>query len=266
MRLRSLLYVPADNARFLARAGQRGADALILDLEDGVAEDRKDIARAALARAIPALAGTRVFVRVNAGPDRLHSDVAASLAAGAHGIVLPKVRAADDMAWALPDTVPVIALIEDPAALLAAPAIAAHPAVIALALGSEDFAAALGARPLPEVLRLPMQLVHYAAKAHGRLSLGLFRPISEIADAGAILAAATEARLFGFDGAACIHPAAVPQLNLGFSPDAAEVAEARAILAAFSSGGAVRLGLRMIDKPVADRARRILWLAENSGK
>jgi len=258
MRLRSLLYVPADNPRFLARAQARGADALILDLEDGVAEAHKDVARGALAGAIPRLNGARVFVRVNATPDRRADDIAAAMASGAYGIVLPKVGSPDDIAGA---GLRVIALIEDPAALSRAEAIARHPAVIAMALGSEDFATAIGARPTPEVLRLPMQLVHYAAKSAGRLSLGLFRSIADMAADSAILAAATEARSFGFDGAACIHPAAVPPLNRGFSPGADEVAEARAILAAFALGGAVRLGTRMIDKPIADRARRTLWLA-----
>lgn len=266
MRLRSLLYVPAHEPRFLARAHERGADALILDLEDGVPEAAKLAAREGLPAAIANVgrAGAPIFVRINATSESRDADAAAAIAAGAFGIMLPKAGSPEDVSAvtrAAGRETRVIPLIEDPAALLRATAIAAHPAVIAIGLGAEDFATAIGARPLPEVLRLPKQLVHYAAKAAGRLSLGMFRSVADISDEAAILDAAVEARRFGFDGAACVHPAIVPLLNRGFDPSPEEVAEARAVLAALRGGGAARLRGRMIDKPVADRARRTLLLA-----
>lgn len=266
MRLRSLLYVPAHEPRFLARAHERGADAIILDLEDGVPDGRKAAARESLSAAVAAVgrAGAPVLVRINATPGSRDPDAAAAMAAGAFGIVLPKAGSPDDVsavAGAAGPGTRVIPLIEDPAALGQAAAIAAHPAVVAMGLGAEDFATAIGAQPLPEVLRLPKQLVHYAAKAAGRLSLGMFRSLADLSDEEAILDAAVEARRFGFDGAACVHPAVVPLLNRGFTPSPDEVAEARAILAALRGGGAARFRGRMIDRPVADRARRTLLLA-----
>lgn len=266
MRLRSLLYVPAHESRFLARAHERGADAIILDLEDGVPEAAKAAAREGLPAAVMAVgqAGAPVFVRINATPERRAADARAAVAAGAFGILLPKAGSPEDVSLvtrAAGREIPVIPLIEDPAALQQAAAIAAHPAVLAMGLGAEDFATAIGARPIPEVLRLPKQLVHFAAKAAGRLSLGMFRSLADISDHAGILSAAVEARSFGFDGAACVHPSIVPILNRGFSPTPEDVAEARAVLAALRGGGAVRLAGRMIDKPVADRARRTLFLA-----
>jgi citrate lyase subunit beta/citryl-CoA lyase len=270
MRLRSLLYVPAHESRFLAKASERGADAIILDLEDGVPETAKLAARHGLPSAVAAAsrAGAPVFVRVNATAESRDADVAAAVAGGAKGIVLPKAGSIEEVSAVLRAAgreTSVIPLIEDPGALTQAAAIAVHPAVLAMGLGAEDFATAIGARPSPEVLRLPKQLVHYAAKAAGRLSLGMFRSVADISDQAAILEAAIEARSFGFDGAACVHPSVVPLLNRGFSPSPDEVAEARAVLAALGEGGAARFHGRMIDKPVADRARRTLLLAGETG-
>ncbi len=266
MRLRSLLYVPAHEPRFLAKAHERGADAIILDLEDGVPVIAKLAAREGLPSALAAAGRAKapVFVRVNATAESRDADVAAAIAGGADGIVLPKVGSPDEVEAVLRAAgraTKVIPLIEDPGALVQAASIAAHPSVLAMGLGAEDFATAIGARPLPEVLRLPKQLVHYAAKAAGRLSLGMFRSVAEISDQAAILQAAVEARSFGFDGAACVHPSIVPLLNRGFSPSPDEVAEARALLATLGESGAARFQGRMIDKPVADRARRTLLLA-----
>ena len=91
--IRSLLYVPADNEKFLAKAHERGADAIILDLEDAVAEDRKDAARAALAEAVPSAGRNHasVFVRINSGPRQVDDAVAAARA-GAFGVVIAKAR------------------------------------------------------------------------------------------------------------------------------------------------------------------------------
>ena len=94
---------------------------------------------------------------------------------------------------------PLVALIEDAAALLNADRIAAHPRVIGLSCGGEDLANALGARPDADVLRLPKQLIHYAAKAHGRRSYGLFQSTADYADLDRLKLGAEEARRFGFE-------------------------------------------------------------------
>jgi citrate lyase subunit beta/citryl-CoA lyase len=268
--MRSLLYVPAHSERFLAKAGERGADVIILDLEDSVPEAEKDSARDGLARWVPKL-GEQVFVRVNAGARQVE-DALAALNAGAHGLVIPKAqdpRALDSLAGTLrgvdPRPMPFIALIEDPAAVLDARAIAKVPRVMGLALGSEDLVTALGAHATPDVLRFPKLSVHYAAKAGGKLSFGLLQSIADYADLDGLKAAADEARAHGFDGATCVHPSAVPILNAAFAPAEAERAWAKRVVdAAETHARPFELDGKMIDAPVIARARAILARAARS--
>lgn len=268
--IRSLLYVPGNTPRFLEKAASRGADAIIVDLEDAVPEDAKTDARNALSHWLPLLraGGAQVFVRVNMGA-RLHDDAAAAARAGADAIYVPKVNALpqltalDDLLQAQGSAMAVVPLIEDAQGLLNAQALAHGPRVMALSVGGEDLATAMGAQPTPEVLRLPKLMVHYAAKAAGKLSFGLIRSTADFTDHDAIHAAAREARDFGFDGASCIHPALVPLLNQAFAPTDAEldwaarvVARARAEQAA--GRGAFTLDGRFIDAPIVTRAASLL--------
>ena len=258
MKLRSLLYVPAHSERFLARAHERGADAIILDLEDAVAEPNKDRARDGLAEAVKSASrnGAKVFVRVNAGARR-RADADAATSAGATGLVLAKAELAELGSFRLPS----IAMLETPAALLDAREYAKHPGVMGLLVGSEDLATALGATPTPEVLRTPKLLTHYAAKAEGKLSLGLLRSVADYADLPAIEAAGREAREHGFDGATCVHPSVVPILNAAFTPSADEIAWAERVLEAAKGGeGAFTVDGRMVDAPIIARAHKILDL------
>jgi citrate lyase subunit beta / citryl-CoA lyase len=258
VKLRSMLYVPAHSERFLAKAHERSADAIILDLEDAVPEGDKDAARKGLAAAAESVSrnGARAFVRINSG-ERRRDDAAAAAAAGAAGIVLAKAELSE-----LGDfTLPLIAMLESPGAVLDAREYAKHPGVMGLLVGSEDLATELGATPTPEVLRTPKLLVHYAAKAEGKLSFGLLRSVADYADMPAIEAAGREARAHGFDGATCVHPSVVPLLNAAFSPSADEIAWAERVVEAAKSGaGAFTVDGRMVDAPVIARARRILDL------
>jgi citrate lyase subunit beta/citryl-CoA lyase len=273
MKLRSLLYVPAASQRFIARAHERGADAIILDLEDSVAEVDKDNARANLAEAVAAVGrnGARVFVRINAEPERQRRDAEAACRAGAFGLFVAKAHTVEDL-WALGETLePVerelgrnethfVPMIEAPGGIFDARPLARYERVLGLACGGEDLALALGAQPRPEVLRLPKLLIHYAAKAEGKLSFGLIRSIADYNDIAGIEAAAAEARLHGFDGATCIHPSAVPVLNRNFSPAAEDIAWAERVVAAAANAGqgAFTLDGKMIDAPNIARARKIL--------
>ena len=258
MKLRSMLYVPAHSERFLAKAHERGADAIILDLEDAVPEADKDRARHGLAAAATLVSrnGARVFVRINAGPRR-RADAEAAAKAGATGLVLAKAELSELGSFSLPS----IAMLESPAAILDARDYARHAGVMGLLVGSEDLATELGATPTPDVLRTPKLLVHYAAKAEGKLSFGLLRSVADYADLPAIEAAGREAREHGFDGATCVHPTVVPILNAAFAPSAAEIAWAeRVVTAAKSGAGAFTVDGRMVDAPVIARARKILDL------
>lgn len=270
--IRSLLYVPASSERFIAKAHERGADAIILDLEDAVAAADKERARARLAEAVPAVGrnGARVFVRINADPSLMQADAEAACRAGAFGLYVPKVEHAETLrelaAWLHPlevslrrDETLFVPLIESPGAVLEARGIARAARVLALSVGGEDLAFLLGAQPLPDVLKLPKLMVHYAAKAEGRLSFGMLRSTADYADAEAIAEAAREARMHGFDGASCVHPALVPLLNAGFAPSAAELDWARRVVeAAEGNEGAFVVDGRMVDAPVIARARGIL--------
>jgi len=264
MRLRSLLYVPADNERFIAKAHLRGADAIILDLEDAVKPERRDMARDALPASIrqAKAGGAQVFVRINADAENLLPDARAATAAGADALYVPKASRAllDGLDAALDGDIGFFALVEDPAAVLDAPAIAGHPRVRGLAVGGEDLATALGATPDAETLRLPKLLVHYAAKAHDKLSLGLFGTVADFTDIAAIEALAAEARRHGFDGASCVHPSVVPVLNRVFAPTPSELDWAERVLALAETerAGAFVLDGRMIDAPAIARARALL--------
>ena len=269
--MRSLLYVPAHSERFVAKAHERGADAIILDLEDSVSEDSKDQARLGLAEAVTMVrrGGATVMVRVNSG-DRQHDDALAACRAGADALYVPKVRSAEELGTlaSVLESVETqagrapmgfVALIEDPAAVLSASAIAKAPRLVGLSLGGEDLALALGAQPTPDVLHLPKLLVHYAAKAAGLLSFGLLRSVADYSDLAGITAAAREARAHGFDGATCVHPAVVPLLNAAFAPSAEEQAWAKRVLERAAAGdGAFQLDGKMIDAPIIARARAIM--------
>jgi len=275
--IRSLLYVPVSSERFLAKAHERGADAIILDLEDSVAPAQKDAARGRLAEAVPMAGrgGATVFVRINSEPERIRLDAEAACLAGAAGLFVTKARAPAAIA-ALADFLAAIEhrigrapmsfvpMIEDPGALFEAPAIArAAPRVFALTVGGEDFATALGAEPTPEVLRLPKLMVHFAARAAGVRSFGLLRTVADYNDHAGIEQSAREAKMFGFDGASCVHPSVVPILNRVFAPSAEELAHARALIAAYDASiaaghGAFAFEGRMVDEPVVRRARALI--------
>ncbi len=272
-RLRSLLFLPATSPQLLAKATERGADALIVDLEDSVAPDRKAEARPLAAQAVQALVarGARVLVRINADPAAAELDLQSLPLASLEAVMLPKVESASDVerianriASLGGHAVRVAALIESPAAVLATREIAAHPALCALGFGAEDYAAALGVAPDPVALTWPAQQVLTAAHAYGLQAWGLAASIATVDDTEAFERAVQAARAMGFTGSVCIHPRQVAIVNRGFSPSEAELRWAQRVVEAdeqarLSGRGAVLLDGRMIDRPIVERARR--WLA-----
>ncbi len=280
--IRSLLYVPASAERFVAKAHQRGADAIILDLEDAIPAHGKEAARAALEQAVPTVgqAGAAVFVRINSQPELIDLDAAAACRAGAAGLLVPKVKSPATLLTLADRLAPLerqigrrplrfVPLLEDPGAILDARAIAAaDPRVLAIATGGEDLATEMDAEPSADMLRLPKLLVHLAAKAAGILSFGLLRSIADYGDPDAIAASAREARALGFDGASCIHPAVVPILNEAFSPTPAALDRAHRMVAAFDAAEAEGRGAfvfdgQMVDLPIVERARRLIARASS---
>lgn len=274
--IRSLLYVPASSDRFVAKAHERGADAIILDLEDAVAPSEKSAARAKLPEAVSQVGrnGATVFVRINSEPALIRLDAEAACRAGAFGLFVPKVQTPKTLqnlvSWLEPieraagrKATVFVAMIEDPGAVLDARLIAKAPRVFAMVTGGEDLATAIGGEPTPEVLQFPKLMVHYAAKASGVLSWGLLRTVADYADIAGIEQSARQARAFGIDGATCVHPGVVPILNKALSASPEELEHARRIVELYDAAKAKGLGAvehegRMIDEPVAQRARALL--------
>jgi citrate lyase subunit beta / citryl-CoA lyase len=271
---RGWLFVPGDRApERLAKAVASGADVVIVDLEDGVAPPDRPAARTGLRAALAAVTSPiPVYVRVNAldEPDA-GLDLEAIADLPFDGIVLPKCEDAGVVgrlrrAWPRPAAPPasIVVLLETPAGVLAAPAIArADPAIVAVALGAEDLAVRTGIRRTPEGIEIltARSLVVLAAAAAGVWSLDT--PSLELADPAAVERDARVAAGLGFSGKLLVHPRQVAPVRAAFRPTAGELERARAIVAAADvrgdrGDGAVAADGRMIDRPVVDAARRLL--------
>lgn len=273
---RSYLFTPAHQPRLLARAHARGADVVLLDLEDSVPQAEKPGARAGLAAVVAGLLanGARVALRINAPlADAVRDIEAAARLPGLEAIMLPKVAHPAQIAplaahlaacrGGLAGDIGLIALIESAEGVLNAAAIAHAPGVVALAFGPEDFSADCGMVPAVETLFAPAQGIVLAARAAGIGALGLPDSLAEVADTDRFATAARLARRMGFDGVLCIHPAQVAAVNAAFAASAAELDHARRVVvaarqAAAEGAGAILLDGRMIDPPVVARALRLL--------
>ncbi|MCB4823167.1 HpcH/HpaI aldolase/citrate lyase family protein [Roseicella aerolata] len=276
---RSLLYVPATRDSFVAKAHTRGADAIILDLEDAVAPAEKPAARAALAKAVPSAGqgGADVCVRINRPLRMAAQDIEAAVAAGADVLVLTKLMGPDHLRLLAEMTaeseaahgVPVgrtrfIGLVETAQALAVMEAIArADARLVALGAGGEDLATDLGMEPVPDALYVPKMLAVIAARAAGVLPLGFIGTVAGLSDLEGYRAMLRRSRALGFACASCVHPSQVPIINEEYGARPEEVARAQRMIAAFEAALAQGLGAigfegQMIDEPVVERARRLL--------
>ena len=275
---RSMLYVPVNVGRFVATAADRGADAVILDLEDSIAPTEKTRARTLLAEAVPQAArrGADVVVRVNRPWRLLVRDLEAAAIEGIAALALPKTDSAEhveavatildeleaERGIAMP--IGLIAMIETAGAFFRMEAIArAHPRLLALTVGAEDLALSVGMLPEAEGLFMPKQVSIFAARAAGILPLGFVGTVADYKDQAAFRAVVARSAKLGFLGAACIHPLQVPVLNEVYSPGAEEVARAERMVAAYDAAmdagkGAIEFEGKMIDIPVVERAKGIL--------
>lgn len=276
---RSLLYVPAHVERFVAKAHERGADCIQIDLEDSVPPAEKEHARACVQASAARVrrGGADVLVRVNRPLSLAVRDIESSVGPDVDGFVLPKVGSADHVRLIEEHISEIelrrglaaghsrlVILIETAAAWLAMGEIArASPRIVGLNLGTEDFAMDCEMAPTPESMQVAKQHVVFAARAAQILPLGLVGSLADFGDVPAFREMVRRSRSFGFAGASCIHPAQVPILNELFAPSPEEVEAAQrtidALTAAEKQGlGATSIDGRMIDAPVAESARRIL--------
>jgi (3S)-malyl-CoA thioesterase len=255
---RSALFLPASNPRALAKARGLPCDMVILDLEDAVPDDAKDVARAAAVAAVGEGFGDRIAaIRLNGTESRWHAaDVAAVAASMATIVVVPKVESADAAA-AVADSVgkPVFAMIETPAGVLAAPAIAATAGVAGLIVGTNDLAHTLRVPAGRAGLAYALQAVVLAARLGGCVALdGVWNRLD---DPDGLAVECAEGRSFGFDGKTLIHPAQIEIANTAFGPSAEEIEDARALVDA-ATAGAARFRGRMVEAMHVETARAVL--------
>jgi citrate lyase beta subunit len=262
---RSFLFAPGNEEGKLRKALAAGADAVVADLEDGVAPERRAEARAVVGRVLREVdAESAVLVRVNPpGSEWFEEDLALAQELSLAAVVLPK--ATPESAAALgPDGPPVVAIVESASGLRDCAETAAAPRVAALALGSHDLGAELRTTQREDQLELLLprfQLVVASAAA------GLRAPIDTVfldtRDEARLEHECRLARSLGLRGKLCIHPAQLGAVHRVFAPSEDELGWARRVLDAHERGleegrGAVALDGRMIDMPIVKQARRLL--------
>lgn len=275
---RSLMFVPVLAERFIAKAHTRGADALILDLEDSIIPSKKAEARAALAAAVPRVAqnGADVVVRINRPLELAVPDIEAAVMPGVSALMLPKVMGPEHVRL-LAELVTeretqlgmeightrFLVLIETTAALPHLFAIAAEPRMAGMSVGGEDFATDMGAVPSADSMYVFAMQGLAACRAAGILPMGSMGQLAKIDDLDSYRAGLKRGRELGFTTASCIHPAHVPIINEEYGASDAEIDRARRLLAAFevakaNGEGAVAFEGSMVDLPIVIRAERLL--------
>jgi citrate lyase subunit beta/citryl-CoA lyase len=276
---RSILYVPGNVPKFIDKAHERGADCVLVDLEDSVTLAEKPKARAMLPETMTKVVrgGADVAVRINRPLRLAIADIEAAVRPGLSALFITKTEGVQHLKLLdeavselerergmVPGSVGFGAMIEHPRALAQLNDIAEHgPRVIAMMLGGEDFALATGSIPGDETLELPKRLVAFAAQAHGVPMIGILGTVADYSDPAAYKKSAERARRFGFSGGTCVHPGLVQALNEAFTPSAEEIAYAKRLVsadeqAAAQGRGSFSVDGKMIDVPVIERARRLL--------
>ena len=281
---RSTLFVPADNDKLISKAVHVEADAICLDLEDGVSASAKKTARTALESAGSALkagelSSRLLMVRVNSEPDMLEQDLA-SLPAQCDFVMLPKAEgldhvqlvgeALDQISKAGGANAKIIALVEDARGLLnfrnavsVQSGLMPHSRLAALALGTEDFSNNLNCRPDARIMETVLHELGLVARALDLAVIGTPSTIAEFKDLAAYETGALKGMDAGTVGGLCIHPAQVEILNKVFSPTEAQMNWALKVSSAFELAeqrgeGVTTVDGRMVDRPVYLQARQIL--------
>ncbi len=294
--LRSWMFVPGDRQPMIDKSLALSVDAVMMDIEDGVAPAGKDNARRQIAVSLDQVAARMKaenspahtparYVRINAvGHQRMHADLGAVVRPALEGLVLPKVETPEQVKIVeqildrsepevgIPaGSVRLLVAIESPRGLFNAFAIAAaSPRVIGLIFGAEDFSRELSL-PLRregearDLLYARSAIVMAAAAAH-------IQPVdavwTDLKDMEGLRRYALQSRRLGFSGMSLIHPSQVDDVNAAFTPSAEEIDYASPVLQAFDEGrtrgeGAVAFGGQLLDYPIVERARQTLALAES---
>lgn len=259
---RSLLFVPGDRPDRFSKAVASGADLVVLDLEDAVLPNHKAAARDNVTRALVA---DTYMVRINSRGTVWHEEDLRALAGLEHcaGVMLAKAESASDIAEIralLPVTVPICALVETVAGLFGIRAMLSGGGVARIAFGALDFALETGIEDDGQLDVCRAQLVMESVSA------GIPAPIDGVMtvldDPDRLSLAVSQSRRRGMGGKLCIHPRQIDIVNRGFLPDEAMIAWAQQVMAAAAGAGAVVVHGAMVDRPVVEKARRILAQAK----
>ncbi len=272
-----MLFVPGDQDRMIRKARTLPADALILELEDGVGANAKAVARGrigqALAEGFPD--DQPVFVRPNGlATGMLDDDLLAVVHPRLDGIVLPKVRSRDDVhvvdqvlttleraRGIAPGRVALAVLIETPQAVVhAAEIVTASTRIVALMFGADDLAAEMGLMRTPAGEEVQYPRAHTALVAHAAGCAAIDLVYATLEDQAGLVRECREGKSMGYTGKQVIHPSQVELVNTAFAPDAMQVAWARRIVEAYQAAprGAFVVDGRMVDAPIVAQAQRVL--------
>lgn len=284
MILRSLLFVPADSEKKLAKARGSAADALILDLEDSVTAENRPNARELVREFLNEAHRQSIWIRINPlGSDDFIRDVEALVASQPAGLVIPKpdgphalnvidahILTRESLAGLPAGGIKLLPVAtETPAAVLSLQDYRSPPArLAALTWGAEDLSAALGAAGNRDesgefllTFKIVRTLCLLAAKAAGVEAIETLH--ANFRDTNGLERAARAAQREGFSGMLAIHPDQVETINAAFTPSPADIEQARKVVAAFESGtGVASLDGRMLDQPHLKQAMHVLALAE----
>jgi citrate lyase subunit beta/citryl-CoA lyase len=279
--MRSLLFAPANHERRVRKLATCGADAVVLDLEDAVAQTEKGAARTGVIACLATLADATRCVRINAFPSGLaYLDLDAVVGADLDAIVLPKVESAEEVALVDSELerlererglrigrVTVIALVETALGVLHADAIAlqAPPRLRRLAFGPADYAAELGITPGPDGRELSWARSRLVAASYaGRLAPPLDGPFLDLQDANGLVADTRASRASGFRGRIVLHPNQLPGVHQGYSQaPPAELQRCRRIVEAFTDAehhgdASLQVDGHFVDYPIYRQAREVL--------
>ena len=289
--IRSWMFVPGHRQKMIDKAVGLNADAIMLDIEDGVAPNEKDAARKNIAESLgrekPAGSPAR-YVRINAiGHPRMDADLEAVIRPGLEGLVCPKVDTVEEVQKVdailneretknglAKGSVKLLIAIESPKGLYNAPAIAAaSPRVGGLLFGAEDFGREINLPAIREgeardLIFARSTIVIAAASAHVQAIDGVWVDLN---DSEGLVGFANQSRRLGFSGMSCIHPSQVDAINRTFSPTAAEIDYCQKVLQAFEEAnargdGSIAFGGQLIDRPIVERARRTIEMAKSLGQ
>ncbi|HUH95892.1 MAG TPA: CoA ester lyase [Anaerolineales bacterium] len=284
---RALLYMPGNDWKKITKATALGVDCICMDMEDGVALNKKGEARLTIARALRELNfGSREkLARINSvGSGLEQEDLEAVLPYHPDGIVIPKMEALEQIQWAHGiieaaelkngwrlNAIRVLVDVETARGILNLKEIASHPRLDALIFGGEDFAASVGARRTKEAMELlyARQAVVTAAAAFGLQAIDIVT--IDFKDSAALRKESEFGAQLGFTGKQIIHPAQVEPVQEAFTPNAEAIAGAQRIVETFAASqkegkGAYALDGRMIDRPLLKSAQKVLERARAAGK